>query len=142
MPKDSVEIVENFWREVWQRPHNPDAIHDLVSTDFIITTGGRDITGQDDFKAWVTGFQALVDDFEFHIIETFQNAEGSRVASRWKITGRNQGMMNSERNGVPFEMTGTAVWEVGEDGLLRHNWVERNAFEVHGQITRGDHNVF
>jgi len=33
---------------------------------------------------------------------------------------------------------------VGADGLLRHNWVERNAFEVYGAIARSDgrHNVF
>ena len=24
-------------------------------------------------------------------------------------------------------MVGTAVWEVGKDGLLRRNWVKRNA---------------
>ena len=142
MPGNSVEIVENFWREVWQRPHNPDAIDNLVSEDFVITSGGRDIVGRDNFKTWVKGFQAQVHDFEFHIVETFQNADGSRVASRWKVTGRNNGMMNTEPNGAPFVMTGTAVWEVGEDGLLRHNWVERNAFEVYGQITKGDHNVF
>jgi hypothetical protein len=28
-------------------------------------------------------------------------------------------------------MTGTAVWAVREDGLLSHNWVERNALEVY-----------
>jgi hypothetical protein len=41
-------------------------------------------------------------------------------------------------------MSGTAVWEVGTDGLLHHNWVERNAFEVHGAITwpGGRHNAF
>lgn len=142
MPRNSVEIVENFWREVWQRPHNPDAIHNMVSEDFVITSGGRDIIGRENFKEWVKGFQAQVDDFEFHIVETFQNEDGSRVASRWKVTGRNKGLMNTEPNGVPFEMSGTAVWEVGEDGLLRHNWVERNAFEVHGQITKGSDNVF
>jgi limonene-1,2-epoxide hydrolase len=142
MPNDSVAIVEHFWRTVWQRPHDPEAIDALVAEDFVITSGGRDIAGREPFKAWVKGFQAQVHDFEFHIVETFQNADGSRVASRWTVTGRNNGMMGTEPNGAPFEMTGTAVWEVGEDGLLRHNWVERNAFEVHGQITQGSGNVF
>jgi hypothetical protein len=52
--------------------------------------------------------------------------------------------MGTEPNGAPFVMCGTAVWEVGADGLLRHNWVERNAFEVYGAITGSDgrHNVF
>ena len=30
MPQDSVAIVENFWREVWKQPQNPDAIDRLV----------------------------------------------------------------------------------------------------------------
>jgi hypothetical protein len=142
--RDSVSVVENFWREVWQRPHNPDAIDALMREDFVLTSGGTDIVSRDAFKAWVMSFQALVHDFEFHIVETFQNADGSRVASRWRVSGRNNGLMGTEANDAPFEMTGTAIWEVGEDGLLRHNWVERNAYEVHGAITRPDarHNTF
>jgi hypothetical protein len=31
-------------------------------------------------------------------------------------------------------MAGTAVWEVGEDGRLRHNGSSANAFEVYGVI--------
>jgi len=144
MRVNGVAIVENFWREVWQQPQNPDAIDRLVHRDFVITSGGRDIVGREPFKAWVKEFLAKVHDFQFHIVETFQNHDGSRVASRWRVTGRNNGLMGTEPNGVPFEMTGTAVWEVGPDGLLRHNWVERNAFEVHGTITRSDSrpNVF
>jgi hypothetical protein len=135
---DGVAIVENFWREVWQQPQNPDAIERLVHEDFVITSGGRDIVGREPFKAWVKDFLARVHDFQFHIVETFQNHDGSRVASRWRVTGRNNGLMGTEPNGAPFEMTGTAIWEVGPDGLLRHNWVERNAFEVHGVISGRD----
>ncbi|MFA6112703.1 MAG: nuclear transport factor 2 family protein [Sphingomonas sp.] len=138
MTQDSVAIVENFWREVWQQPQDPEAIDRLVHEDFVITSGGNHIEGRENFKAWVKGFQAQVLDFEFHVVETFQNHDGSRVASRWRVTGRNNGMMGTAPNGVPFEMTGTAVWEVGPDGLLRHNWVERNAFEVHGAVSRSD----
>jgi hypothetical protein len=135
---DSVAIVENFWREVWQQPQNPEAIDRLVDEDFVITSGGRDIVGRAAFKAWASGFLAKVHDFQFHIVETFQNCDGSRVGSRWRITGRNNGLMGTEANGAPLEMSGTAVWEVGRDGLLRHNWVERNAFETLGVITRAD----
>jgi hypothetical protein len=48
-PLDSVAIVENFWREVWQL-QNPDAIDRLVHEDFVITSGGRDIVGKASFK--------------------------------------------------------------------------------------------
>jgi hypothetical protein len=137
-PLDGVSIVENFWREVWQQPQNPDAIDRLVHEEFVITSGGRDIVGRESFKSWVTDFQSKVHNFQFHVLETFQNHDGTRVASRWRVTGRNNGLMGTEPNGAAFEMTGTAVWDVGADGLLRHNWVERNAFEVHGAITRED----
>jgi hypothetical protein len=144
MSQDNVAIVENFWREVWKQPQNPDAIDRLVHEDFVITSGGREIVGREAFKTWVKDFQARVREFEFHVVETFQNQDGSRVVSRWRVTGRNNGLMGTEPNWAPFEMCGTAVLEVGMDGLLRHNWVERNAFEVYGAITRpdGQHNVF
>jgi hypothetical protein len=135
---ESVAIVENFWGEVWQQPQNPEAIDRLVAEDFVITSGGRDIVGKEAFKTWARDFQAKVHDFQFHITETFQSPDGSRVASRWRVTGRNNGLMGTEPNDAPFEMTGIAVWEVGPDGLLRHNWVERNAFEVHGVLARED----
>lgn len=136
--RNAVAIVENFWREVWQQPQNPAAIDRLVHEDFVITSGGRDISSREAFKQWVIEFQSKVHDFQFHVVETFQNEDGSRVASRWRVTGRNNGLMGTEPNGVPFEMSGTAIWEVGEDGLLRHNWVERNAYEVLGVLTRGN----
>jgi hypothetical protein len=134
MKKSSVEIVENFWSEVWRQPQNPDAIDRLVHEDFILTSGGKDIRSRDAFKKWVIDFQSRIHDFEFHVTETFQNGDGSRVASRWRVTGRNNGFMGTEPNGIPIDMTGTAVWEVGKDGLLYHNWVERNAWEVHVAI--------
>jgi hypothetical protein len=40
--RDSVAIVENFWREVWQQPQNPDAIDKFVHEDFILTSGGTE----------------------------------------------------------------------------------------------------
>jgi hypothetical protein len=115
-----------------------------VTEDFIVTSGGNDICSRQEFKRWVKRFQAQVHEFQFHGVESFQNADGSRIASRWQVTGRNNGLMGAEPKGVPFEMTGTAVWEAGEDGRLRHNWVERNAFEVYGIISRkgGKVNVF
>ena len=143
-PGGSVAIVENFWNEVWKQPQNPEAIDRLVHEDFVLTSGGHCIKSRTEFKQWVKTFQSLVEDFQFHVVETFQNQDGSRVASRWRIEGRNRGLMGTKPNGVPFGMTGTAVFDVDDDGLLRHNWVERNAFEVYGLISGNDgrKNVF
>ncbi|OUL77803.1 ester cyclase [Paraburkholderia hospita] len=125
----SVQIAETFWREVWQL-RNPDAADHLVSEDFTVTSGGADIRSREAFKKWVAAFLSSIDDFEFNVIETFQNDTGDRVVSRWRVTGRNNGFMGSDPCGSPIDMTGTAVLHVGEDGLLRHNWVERSALEV------------
>jgi hypothetical protein len=35
-------------------------------------------------------------------------------------------------------VVGTAVWEIDANGVLKRNWVDRNAFEVCGAITRED----
>jgi hypothetical protein len=126
----AVEIVESFWREVWQAK-NPQAAARFVADDFVITSGGVDVVGRDAFIEWIRLFLSKIEGFTFGSIETFQNEEGTRVASRWKLSGKNRGFVGGRSCGTPFDMIGTAVWEVRPDGLLAHNWVERNALEVH-----------
>ncbi|MBM0107844.1 ester cyclase [Steroidobacter sp. S1-65] len=132
--KDAVAIVETFWREVWMRPQNPDAIDRLVAEDFVITSAGQQIHGRAAFKQWVIEFQSKLLELEFEVIETFQNEAGDRVASRWRVTGRNNGILGTEPDGQPISMVGTAVLAVREDGVLAHNWVERNAWEIYSQL--------
>lgn len=131
--RDAVAIVERFWREVWQGK-NPDAADQLVAEDFAVTSGGTLISSRDTFKKWVAGFLASIDDFNFEVVEIFQNESGDRVVSRWVVTGKNNGFMGTAPCQSPIRMTGTAVIHVREDGLLQHNWVERNAFEVHRSL--------
>lgn len=136
--RNSVEIVENFWREVWQSK-NPHAVDRLVAEDFAITTGGVEIRSREAFKTWVAAFLASIDDFEFTVAEIFQNETGDRVVTRWMVTGRNNGFMGMPARGAPISMIGTAVMHVREDGLLQHNWVERNALEVHRSLAGVEH---
>jgi len=133
--RDSVSIVEAFWREVWQGK-NPEAADQLVAEDFSITSGGTVIGPRATFKQWVGAFLTSIDDFNFEIVEMFQNESGDRVATRWVVTGKNNGVMGAEPCGSPIYMTGTAVIHVREDGLLQHNWVERNALEVHRSLLK------
>lgn len=130
---NSIAIVETFFREVWQGK-DPAAVDRLVADDFGITSGGIEIRSRDAFRKWVAAFLASIDDFQFKIVEIFQNAAGDRVVTRWLVTGRNNGFMGSPACGSPIVMTGTAVVHVREDGLLQHNWVERSALEVHRSL--------
>jgi steroid delta-isomerase-like uncharacterized protein len=131
---NSVDIVHAFWDQVWNA-HDPAAVDRFVVDDFVIVTGGETITGRENFKRWVAGFLAKVNDLHLEVIESFQNADGSRVASRWLLTGKNNGFAGTEPDEQDIEMTGTAVWAVREDGKLLTNWVERASWEVYQRLT-------
>jgi nuclear transport factor 2 (NTF2) superfamily protein len=129
MPVNSVEVVESFWHDVWNA-RNPEAVDDYVVEDFVITNAGERIEGRENFKAWIAAFLERIHDFRLEVVETFQNHDGSRVASRWRVHGRNNGVLGTEPCGRPISFTGTAVWEVREDGKLLHNHVERASWEL------------
>ncbi len=125
----SVAIVEAFWEQVWNSA-DPAAVDRFVTDDFVITNAGHDIVGREAFKQWIAAFLAELPDLKLEVIETFANADGSRVASRWRITGTNRGYLHTAAIGEQIAFTGTAVWQVREDGKLLHNWVERSAAVV------------
>jgi ketosteroid isomerase-like protein len=132
--RNSVDIVHAFWDEVWNA-HDPEAIDKFVVDDFVIVSGGEEIAGQDDFKTWINGFLAKVNDLHLEVVESFQNEDGSRVTSRWLLTGQNNGILGTAPDQQNIAMTGTAVWAVREDGKLLCNWVERASFELYRRLT-------
>ena len=125
----STEIVTAFWYEVWNA-HNPDAVDRFMSDDMVLEAGGQNIAGKDGVKEWVKQFVDHVDDLHVDIIESFQDQDGTRVTSRWVLTGTNNGVLGTEPNGKQIAMTGTAVWAV-EDGKLRRGWIEQASFELY-----------
>jgi hypothetical protein len=132
-PINSVKIVEKFWAVVWQA-RNPAAIDDFVVDDFVITTGGIDIVSKENFKQWASNFMDKIKDLKFEVLETFQTDDGTRAASRWRITGKNNGLLGTTADQKPISFTGTAIWAVREDGKLLHNWVERSSYELFQQL--------
>jgi steroid delta-isomerase-like uncharacterized protein len=128
----STEIVKGFWDDVWNA-HDPDAVDRFVADDIVIEAGGREIAGKDNIESWVKQFLDHVDDLHVDIIESFQNEDGTRVSSRWVLTGTNNGILGTDPNGKPVAMTGTAVWTVN-DGKLQHGWVEQASFELYNRL--------
>ena len=126
--QNSVGIVHAFWNEVWNA-HDPAAADRFVVDDFVIVTGGETISGRENFKKWIEGFLAKLNDLHLEVIESFQNADGSRVTSRWLLTGTNNGILGTKPDHQDVAMTGTAVLAVREDGKLLTNWVERASWE-------------
>jgi steroid delta-isomerase-like uncharacterized protein len=134
---NSVNIVHAFWEECWNA-HDPAAVDRFVVDDFVIVTGGETITGRENFKGWVAGFLAKINDLHLEVIESFQNADGSRVASRWLLTGKNNGFAGTAADQQDIKMTGTAVWAVRGDGKLLSNHVERAALEQFQRLSRSN----
>jgi hypothetical protein len=130
---NAVGIVEDFWAAVW-KARNPDAIRDFVVDEFVLVTGGKEIKNKENFIAWVRDFLENINDFEFEVIESFQNESGTRVASLWRVKGKNNGILGTPPDQRPIAFTGTAIWDVDKDGKLVRNRVERASWEVFQQL--------
>jgi hypothetical protein len=114
MRMNSVKIVEEFWERVW-KARNPAAIDNLVIDDFVIRTGCVDVVSRTKLKEWAAAFIAKINGLQFEVIETFQNEDGGRVASRWRIAGKNNGtraLINEADPGIleEWKWMGTPVW--------------------------------
>jgi steroid delta-isomerase-like uncharacterized protein len=113
-----------FWDEVWNA-HDSDAVDRFVVDDVVlVVSGGQEISGKENFKNWIKEFLEKVNDLHVDNIETFQNEDGTRVTSRWVLTGTNNGILTTAADQAPIVMTGISIWAVGEDGKLLRNWVE------------------
>ena len=103
--------------------------------DFVIISGGRRIEGREAFKKWVEDFSATIGNFDSEIVDSFENHDGSRVASLFTIIGTNNGAFGTKPDHSPIEMTGIAISAVRDDGMLVSNQVERSAFEAYTRLT-------
>jgi steroid delta-isomerase-like uncharacterized protein len=129
----STKTVQDLWDEVWNA-HDPDAVDRFVTDDVVVAIGGKEISGKDDFKDSIRELLDKVEDLHLDAIETFQNEDGTRVTSRWVLTGSNNGFLGTQPNHKPIAMTGTAIWEVREDGKLTRNTVEQASFELYHSL--------
>jgi len=127
--KDGKTLANEFFARVWAPPHDLDAIDELMTEDYKITTAGREISGREAFKAWVADMQKTVGGATNEHLEVFTNAEGDRVVSRWITRGSNNGMFGLPADGKPVAFTGIAIWRV-ENGRLAECGVERSALEL------------
>jgi steroid delta-isomerase-like uncharacterized protein len=129
------ETVQRYWEEVWNA-HDPEAVDRFVVDDVVVETGGKKISGRDALKDWIRECLDEVNDLNVDTMETFQSEDGTRVTSRWVMTGTNNGLLGTDRDQQPIAMTGTAVWAVGDDGKLVRNWVEQASWEQYRRLLR------
>ena len=130
---DAEHLAREFFRRVWAPPHDLDAIDELMTEDYRITTAGHAIEGRAAFKAWVARMQGTVEGATNEHLEIITNAAGDRVVSRWVTRGVNNGMFGLPAGKEAVEFSGIAIWRV-EHGRLAECWVERSAFELFNKL--------
>jgi SnoaL-like domain len=99
----------------------------LDSEDVVITHAGTDIVGQAAFKEWIKAFTSKIREPRLVSHDMFSSVDGTRVVSRWTLTGFNQGMFGTPADDRPVQFTGIAIWGEVRNGKLPRNWVERSA---------------
>ena len=122
-------LALEFFDRVWSSPHELEAIDELMTEDYVITSAGRVVRGREAFKAWVAEFQERLSGAKTESLEAFSDAAGDRVVSRWVCSGRSSGIFGLPADGRPVSFTGIAIWRVRE-GRLAECWVERSALEA------------
>lgn len=130
------QLPVEFFRRVWAPPHDLDAIDELMTEDYVITTGGRVVRGRESFKRWVAEFQQRLLGATNETLDVFANAAGDRVVSRWVCRGRNNGMFDLPPDDRDVAFTGIAIWRV-RDGRLAECWAERAAWEAYQALAAG-----
>jgi ketosteroid isomerase-like protein len=135
MSNPAERLARDFFARVWAPPHDLDAIDELMTEDYRITTAGSVIAGREAFKAWVAAMQETIAGATNEHLEVFTNTTGDRVVSRWVTRGVNRGMFGLPADDEPVAFTGIAIWRVA-NGRLAECWVERSALELFNRLQR------
>lgn len=129
------KLVIDFFGRVWGPTHDLNAIDELMTEDYVITSGGVTIKGRDAFKNWVKNFQVLLSGAITESQDAFANEAGDKVVSRWICSGKNQGIFGLPADGRFVSFTGIAIWSI-RNGKLAECWVERSAFELFQTLSK------
>jgi len=130
------KLVLEYFERVWHNPHELEAIDELMTEDYIITTGGKAVKGRTEFKKWVGEFQKQLLDAKTESVDIFFSEKKDKVVSRWDCSGRNNGLFGLKPDNRFISFTGIAIWTV-RDNRLSECWVERSAYELYQNLTFG-----
>ncbi len=130
------KLVLDFFERVWHIPHELDAIDELMTEDYAITTARKIIKGRTEFKKWVGEFQKQLLDAKTESIDIFYNPQKDKVVSRWVCSGRNNGLFGLEPDDRFISFSGIAIWTIRKK-RLSECWVERSAYELYQTLISG-----
>ncbi len=124
------KLVLQFFERVWHTPHDINAIDELMTEDYKITTAGKTIIGRTAFKQWIKAFHTQLGAAKTESIDLFYNTKQDKVVSRWICSGYNRGLFGLSGNNKFVSFSGIAIWTI-KDNRLAECWVERSAHELY-----------
>ncbi len=126
-------LVLEFFSRVWAPPHELDAIDELMAEDYTITTAGTIIKGRENFKNRVRSFQTLLLEAKNESLDIFCNKAENKIVSRWRSSGKNNGLFGLPADLRFISFSGIAIWTVRAN-RLSECWVERSAYELYQSL--------
>ncbi|MFC4721010.1 ester cyclase [Geojedonia litorea] len=129
-------LVTEFFDRVWHHPHELDAIDELMTEDYVITTAGKEIKGRNAFKKWVGEFHQQLLEATTESVDIFFNERKDKVVSRWVCSGKNNGLFGLDPDHRFISFSGIAIWSV-RDNRLSECWAERSAYELYQNLISG-----
>lgn len=92
-------------------------VHGLVGVE-------GDVNGLDEYGEWGLSIFRGIPDAHIEVEDSF--VSGTKVASRWTVTGTHEGeLFGVPATGEPFEITGLAIFRM-EDGKIAEKWYQQD----------------
>jgi predicted ester cyclase len=128
VPEDNKEIVERFYRKLWNR-WDLSVADEILGEDFRFRgTLGSTLEGRDAFKSYVETVRRAFPDWHNRIDETISC--GDRVVARMTWSGTHEGeLAGVEPTGARVEYVGAAIFRLS-GSVIEEAWVVGDTQEL------------
>jgi steroid delta-isomerase-like uncharacterized protein len=120
MSEENKDLARRSW-EMLVNQHNPDAIDELYTADFVLHEPDGDVRGPEEGKRFLGMYLSAFPDMRVSVEDEI--AEGDKVVTRWTIRGTHQGEV--EEFGAPtgkqVEIKGITIHRI-EGGKIAEEW--------------------
>ncbi len=126
-------LVRRYWEEVWNQG-KLDLIPELLHPNYILRepSAEADVVGHEAVRHFIQTYRQAFPDLHFAIADML--AEADRVATRWLVTGTQQGPLKGlEPRGQAIAVTGISIIRIADDKLAE-DWANWDTFAMLMQL--------
>ena len=132
MSKENKDLARRSW-EMLVNQHNPDAIDELYTTDFVWHEPDQDMQGPEEGKQFLGMYLSAFPDMRVSVEDV--RAEGDKAVTRWTIRGTHQGEIEEfgPPTGKQVEIKGITIHRI-EGGKIAEEWERYDNLGVMQQL--------